>query len=61
MEFSHILDLFSTTSLDFYTEKFSLGTEEGIRKLYFDGINWKNNKAHIAVEIQVLKTSSSSK
>ena len=28
----------------------------GIRKLYFDNKNWKNNDAHISVEIQVLKT-----
>ena len=48
---------FSTTPLYLHTERFSLGTEEGIRKLYFDNKNWKNNEAHIPVEIRVLKTS----
>ena len=34
-----------------------LGTKEGIRKLYFDNKNWKNNKAHIPVKFWILRTS----
>ena len=44
-------DIFSTTPLYLHTERVSLGKEEGIRQLYFDGKNWKNNK------IMVVKTS----
>ena len=47
---------FSTTPIYLHTERFSLGTEEAIRKMYFDGKNSKNNKTKIPVEIQALKT-----
>ena len=55
-----ILPLFGTFfyySPFFHTERYNLGTEEGIRKFYFDNKNWKNNEARIPVEIRVLKTS----
>ena len=48
---------FSTTSLYLRTEWFSLGTKEGIRKLYFEGKNLENNEANTTVDMQVLKTS----
>ena len=57
MEFFHFLGHFFTTPLFFHTERYNLGTEEGIRKFYFDNKNWKNNEARIPVEIRVLKTS----
>ena len=40
-----------------HTERFSLRTEESIKKMYFDSNNLKYNKAHIHVKIRVLKTS----
>ena len=39
-----------------HTERFSLRTEEGIRKFYFDDKNLKKNEAHVPVEIPVIKT-----
>ena len=58
MEFFHFLGhIFFTTPLYLHTERFSLETEEEIRKLYFDNKIRKNNKGHIPVEIRVLKAS----
>ena len=39
MEFCQFMGHFFTTPLYLHTERFSLGTIEGIRKLYFDGKN----------------------
>ena len=39
MEFFHFLGHFFTTPLFFHTERYNLGTEEGIRKFYFDNKN----------------------
>ena len=52
MKFFHFLGY-----IFLHTERFSLGTEEEIRKLYFDDKIWKNNKDHIPAEIRVLKAS----
>ena len=58
MKFFHFLGhIFLTIPLYLHTESFSLGTEEEIRKLYFDDKNWKNNMGHVHVEIRVLNKS----
>ena len=58
MELFHFLGhIYLRTPLYLHTERFSLETEEEIRKLYFDDKIWKNNKGHIPVEIRVLKAS----